>query len=129
VTLNSRKISKRDSLRNGSVRKALQWNWHRLTKVSYLYSLFANRADALISPVESITKITAPRFGTVWKIFCRTGDTITSDDMTVAILEAMKIEIPIKAGEANVGETVKRLSRGVCEGAGVGPGDPLIFLG
>ncbi|KAF8187965.1 allophanate hydrolase subunit 2-domain-containing protein [Mycena galopus ATCC 62051] len=79
--------------------------------------------------VEGSTKITAPLFGTVWKICCRAGDTITSGDMTVAILEAMKTEIPIKAGEANVGKTVKGLSRGVREGGGVSPGDPLIFLG
>ncbi|KAJ7818384.1 hypothetical protein B0H13DRAFT_2086745, partial [Mycena leptocephala] len=38
--------------------------------------------------------------GTLFIIFRRPGDIITSEDITVAVLEIMKTEIPIKAGVA-----------------------------
>ncbi|KAF7341805.1 Urea carboxylase [Mycena sanguinolenta] len=76
--------------------------------------------------VEGSTEITSPLFGSVWKICCQPRDIITSADTIVVILEAMKTEIPIKAGESNVGKTVKGLNKGIREGASVGPGDPLI---
>ncbi|KAJ6572508.1 allophanate hydrolase subunit 2-domain-containing protein, partial [Mycena vulgaris] len=72
--------------------------------------------------------ITSPLFGNIWKICCRAGDIIASSDTTVAILEAMKTEIPIKAGESNVGMTVSGFGKGVREGASVHPGDGLVFL-
>ncbi|KAJ6506862.1 allophanate hydrolase subunit 2-domain-containing protein [Mycena sanguinolenta] len=78
--------------------------------------------------VEGSTKITSPLFGNVWKICCQPGDIITSADTITIILEAMKTEIPIKAGESNVGKTVKGLNKGIREGSSVSPGDPLIVL-
>ncbi|KAJ6550228.1 allophanate hydrolase subunit 2-domain-containing protein [Mycena capillaripes] len=78
--------------------------------------------------VEGSAQITSPLFGNVWKICCQPGDVITSSDMTVAILEAMKTEIPINAGEDNVGKTVSGLGKGIYEGASVIPGTGLIVL-
>ncbi|KAJ7243804.1 allophanate hydrolase subunit 2-domain-containing protein [Mycena rebaudengoi] len=55
----------------------------------------------------------ASLFGNVWKILCRPGDIITSGDTTLVILEAMKTEIAVKAGEANIGKNVLGLGRGL----------------
>ena len=59
----------------------------------------------LISAVEGSAHITPHLFDNVWKIFRRPGDIITSEDITVAVLETMKTEIPVKAGVANLGKT------------------------
>jgi biotin carboxyl carrier protein len=55
----------------------------------------------LISAAEGSAHITSQLFGDVW-IFRRPGDIITSEDITVAVLEAMQTEIPIKAGVGNI---------------------------
>ncbi|KAK7023327.1 urea carboxylase [Favolaschia claudopus] len=78
--------------------------------------------------VEGSIKITAPLFGNVWKILCKPGDRIDSAEMTVVILEAMKTEIPVKAGKDNAGRTVKGFGAGVREGASVKPGEVLVVL-
>ncbi|KAJ7448343.1 allophanate hydrolase subunit 2-domain-containing protein [Mycena latifolia] len=77
---------------------------------------------------EGSQQITSPLFGSVWKICSRPGDIIVSSDTIVAILEAMKTEIPIKAGEASVGMTVSGFGKGIRVGANVQPGDGLILL-
>jgi acetyl-CoA carboxylase biotin carboxyl carrier protein len=60
--------------------------------------------------------------GTVWKIECSVGDTIEEGD-TVAILESMKMEMPVEAEDAG---TVKEI---VCEeGQAVSEGDVLVVL-
>jgi len=41
-----------------------------------------------------VTEITAPMSGKMWKILVKVGDTVGEDD-EVAILEAMKMEIPV----------------------------------
>lgn len=41
-----------------------------------------------------MTEITAPMSGKMWKILVKVGDTVGEDD-EVAILEAMKMEIPV----------------------------------
>lgn len=61
--------------------------------------------------------------GTVWKIECQVGDTIAEGD-TVAILESMKMEMPVEATE---GGTVKEIR---CkEAQAVNEGDVLVVLG
>ncbi|KAJ7641859.1 allophanate hydrolase subunit 2-domain-containing protein [Roridomyces roridus] len=77
---------------------------------------------------EGSAVITSPLLGTVWKICLRPGDVIPSVDTTVMILEAMKTEIPVKAGEANVGRKVVRWGEGVREGGRVEGGDVLVVL-
>jgi acetyl-CoA carboxylase biotin carboxyl carrier protein len=60
--------------------------------------------------------------GTVWKIECAVGDAIEEGD-TVAILESMKMEMPVEAEDAG---TVTEI---VCtEGQAVSEGDPLVVL-
>lgn len=46
-------------------------------------------------------KILCPMAGTMWKILVKPGDTVAAGDM-VAILESMKMEIPIEAEEGGV---------------------------
>ena len=60
--------------------------------------------------------------GTVWKIEVGIGDAVAEGD-TVAILESMKMEMPV---EAEDGGTVKEIA--VSEGQAVSEGDTLIVL-
>jgi acetyl-CoA carboxylase biotin carboxyl carrier protein len=60
--------------------------------------------------------------GTVWKIECAVGDQIEEGD-TVAILESMKMEMPVEAEDSG---TVLEI---VCEeGQAVNEGDVLVVL-
>jgi acetyl-CoA carboxylase biotin carboxyl carrier protein len=60
--------------------------------------------------------------GTVWKIEVQVGDAIAEGD-TVAILESMKMEMPVEAEDEG---TVKEIV--VSEGQAVSEGDTLIVL-
>lgn len=70
--------------------------------------------------------MTSSLYASVWKITCDPGDIISSASDVLFILEAMKTEIPVKAGGDNVGRTVCRLGKDVKEGAIVRPGDVLV---
>jgi acetyl-CoA carboxylase biotin carboxyl carrier protein len=60
--------------------------------------------------------------GTVWKIECEVGDEIEEGD-TVAILESMKMEMPVEAEDDG---TVKEIR---CkEGQSVSEGETLVVL-
>ena len=61
--------------------------------------------------------------GTVWKIEVKIGDAVAEGD-TVAILESMKMEMPVEAEDEG---TVKEIV--VSEGQAVSEGDTLIVLG
>ena len=60
--------------------------------------------------------------GTVWKIEVKIGDAVAEGD-TVAILESMKMEMPVEAEDEG---TVKQIV--VSEGQAVSEGDTLIVL-
>ena len=60
--------------------------------------------------------------GTVWKIECAIGDAIEEGD-TVAILESMKMEMPVEAEDSG---TVSQIV--VEEGQAVSEGDTLVVL-
>ena len=60
--------------------------------------------------------------GTVWKIEVKIGDAIAEGD-TVAILESMKMEMPVEAEDEG---TVKEIV--VSEGQAVSEGDTLVVL-
>ena len=60
--------------------------------------------------------------GTIWKIEVAVGDTVEEGD-TVAILESMKMEMPVEAEDEG---TVKEIL--VAEGQAVSEGDMLIVL-
>ena len=69
-----------------------------------------------------MTDVEAHITGTVWKIEVAVGDTIEEGD-TVAILESMKMEMPVEAEDAG---TVSEI---LCqEGQAVNEGDTLIVL-
>jgi acetyl-CoA carboxylase biotin carboxyl carrier protein len=71
---------------------------------------------------DHMTDIEAHITGTVWKIECSVGDTIAEGD-TVAILESMKMEMPVEAEDAGTVTAV------CCEeGQAVNEGDTLVVL-
>lgn len=67
--------------------------------------------------------------GTVWQIKVKLGDVIQTADQAVVILEAMKTEIAVAAGEENVGLKVSGFGKGLTEGKTVKAGDKLVFFG
>jgi acetyl-CoA carboxylase biotin carboxyl carrier protein len=60
--------------------------------------------------------------GTVWKVEVKVGDTVEEGD-TVAILESMKMEMPVEAEDPG---TVREIL--VEEGQAVSEGDTLVVL-
>jgi acetyl-CoA carboxylase biotin carboxyl carrier protein len=69
-----------------------------------------------------VPEIQAPITGSVWKVLVDEGDRVTVGD-EVAIIESMKLEIPVEAEEEG---TVRRVL--VRDGDSVAEGDPLIEL-
>jgi acetyl-CoA carboxylase biotin carboxyl carrier protein len=69
-----------------------------------------------------VADIEAHITGTVWKIEVQVGDEVEEGD-TVAILESMKMEMPVEAEDEG---TVKEIV--VAEGQAVSEGDTLIVL-
>jgi acetyl-CoA carboxylase biotin carboxyl carrier protein len=69
-----------------------------------------------------VADIEAHITGTVWKIEVEVGQAIAEGD-TVAILESMKMEMPVEAEDEG---TVKEIV--VSEGQAVSEGDTLIVL-
>ena len=71
---------------------------------------------------DRVPDIEAHITGTVWKIECQVGDTIAEGD-TVAILESMKMEMPVEAEDEGVVKEIR------CEeGQAVNEGDTLVVL-
>jgi acetyl-CoA carboxylase biotin carboxyl carrier protein len=70
-----------------------------------------------------MTIVKASMAGTVWKILVQEGDEVTAGQ-DVAILESMKMEIPIAAEEAG---TVKRVI--AAEGDFINVDDDLVEIG
>ena len=69
-----------------------------------------------------MTDIEAHITGTVWKIECAVGDTIEEGD-TVAILESMKMEMPVESEDAGTVVEIR------CqEGQSVSEGEVLVVL-
>jgi acetyl-CoA carboxylase biotin carboxyl carrier protein len=72
--------------------------------------------------VRLVANVDAHITGTVWKIEVAVGDQVAEGD-TVAILESMKMEMPVEAEDEG---TVKEIL--VAEGQSVNEGDPLVVL-
>jgi acetyl-CoA carboxylase biotin carboxyl carrier protein len=60
--------------------------------------------------------------GTIWKIECEVGQSVSEGD-TLVILESMKMEMPVEAEDAG---TVKEIR--CSEGQSVSEGDTLVVL-
>ncbi|OAX34102.1 hypothetical protein K503DRAFT_699315 [Rhizopogon vinicolor AM-OR11-026] len=73
-------------------------------------------------------RISSSMSASVWKIKCQPGEVIQSADDVLVILEAMKTEINVHAGEENIGKVVKSLGKGIKEGVSVQGGDVLVWL-
>ena len=69
-----------------------------------------------------VANVEAHITGTVWKIEVAVGDQVTEGD-TVAILESMKMEMPVEAEDTG---TVSAIH--VEEGQAVREGEPLVTL-
>jgi acetyl-CoA carboxylase biotin carboxyl carrier protein len=69
-----------------------------------------------------VIEVEAHITGTVWKIECAVGDEIQEGD-TVAILESMKMEMPVEAEDS--GTVIEILCE---EGQAVNEGDTLLTL-
>jgi acetyl-CoA carboxylase biotin carboxyl carrier protein len=88
-----------------------------------------SRGGRLLCPASAIcvwrlemAVVEAHITGTVWKIECAVGDAIEEGD-TVAILESMKMEMPVEAEDSGIVTEI------VCEeGQAVSEGDPLVVL-
>jgi len=71
---------------------------------------------------EALPDVEAHITGTVWKIECEVGDEVAEGD-TVAILESMKMEMPVEAEDDGKVKEIK------CqEGQSVSEGDVLVVL-
>jgi acetyl-CoA carboxylase biotin carboxyl carrier protein len=73
-------------------------------------------------PDDHMSEIRAPITGNVWKILVAEGDDVAVEDV-VAILESMKLEIPVEAESAGV---VSRVL--VAVGDAVGEDEPMFEL-
>ncbi|EJD01957.1 uncharacterized protein FOMMEDRAFT_109008 [Fomitiporia mediterranea MF3/22] len=98
----------------------------------WLESKRSNAASSTSTATEESQEtpnfVSASLSGSVWKIKAAVSDIITSPDQVVAILEAMKTEINITAGEENVGLKVSGFAKGIKEGSTVQAGDKLMFF-
>ena len=80
------------------------------------------RRQATAYQEEALPDVEAHITGTVWKIECEVGDEIEEGD-TVAILESMKMEMPVEAEDDGKVTEIK------CkEGQSVSEGDVLVVL-
>lgn len=70
-------------------------------------------------------KVSSPQVGKIWKVLVKPGD-IVQKGKTLVVLEAMKMEIPVAAGEAHDGLVVKEVF--AQEGILVSPGTLLVLL-
>lgn len=68
------------------------------------------------------TEVLSDINGSVWKIMVKEGDSVTEDD-TLAVLESMKMEIPVLAPVAGKVETIL-----VAEGQAVREASPIMTL-
>lgn len=81
------------------------------------------KVDALLND-PAIHKISSPMNANVWKVILEEGGEVNSNDV-VAILEAMKLEISVRAEEGLAGKVEKWLVR---PGDAVTAGDPLVLI-
>lgn len=64
----------------------------------------------------------------VWKVACSPGYVVQSAEDVLIVLEAMKTEVNVEAGEENVGRRVRSLGKDIRPGGLVQAGDTLLVL-
>ena len=82
-----------------------------------------DKVEALLND-PGIEKITSPLNANVWKVTAEESQHVDANDV-VAILEAMKLEISVRAEEGVKGKVEKLLVR---PGDVVNAGDPLVLV-
>ena len=82
-----------------------------------------DRVEALLSD-PGIEKISSPLNANVWKVVAEEGQEVRGGEV-VAILEAMKLEISVRAEEGVRGKVERLLVR---PGDVVNAGDPLVLV-
>ena len=82
-----------------------------------------DKVEALLNDPE-IEKVTSPLNANVWKVTAEEGQLVKANDV-VAILEAMKLEISVRAEDGVQGKVEKLLVR---PGDVVNAGDPLVLV-
>ena len=82
-----------------------------------------DKVEALLND-PGIEKITSPLNANVWKVIAEEGQLVKANDV-VAILEAMKLEISVRAEDGVQGKVEKFLVR---PGDVVNAGDPLVLV-
>ncbi|KAK1987217.1 urea carboxylase [Colletotrichum cereale] len=94
-----------------------EWAEAKAAEVSSQEEGGGDAASADAMTVES------PMSANVWKVLVKVGD-VLEKKQTVAILEAMKMEIKVVASEAQAGAVVTKIARP--PGSVVGPGTPIV---
>lgn len=93
----------------------------------------ADQANSSLGPESALIDNNEPSVRSsmtahVWKVTCNPGVIIRSGEEVLVVLEAMKTEVNVEAGDENIGKKVKRLAEGVKQGALVQAGHPLVIL-
>ena len=81
-------------------------------------------ANCSVLTDPGISKIESPLNANVWKVMAKEGDTLEANSV-VAILEAMKLEIAVRAEDHLAGSIVEKLL--VRPNDVVNAGDPLVL--
>ncbi|KAH8114013.1 hypothetical protein DFH11DRAFT_1727035 [Phellopilus nigrolimitatus] len=77
---------------------------------------------------ETQNYFSASLSGSVRQVKTRIGDLMNSEEEVLVVLEAMKTEITVSAGEENVGLRISGFGKGVKEGKVVQAGDKLVLF-
>ncbi|OBZ73034.1 putative urea carboxylase [Grifola frondosa] len=104
----------------------LKWDSRRRQQLEKEHEIDSNVED--LNGSDTGDAVVSSLSAHIWKIKCSPGDIIRSGEDALVILEAMKTEVKIEAGEENIGKKVKGFGRGVKEGAAVNAGDVLVVL-
>lgn len=118
-----KEVKKRQKCAQDQMRKVEDELMERWTKEKAEGKVPMDKVDALLND-SAIHKITSPMNANVWKVTSEEGNKVESNDV-VAILEAMKLEISVRAEEGLVGKIEKLLVR---PGDVVTAGDPLVLV-
>ncbi|OCH84481.1 urea carboxylase [Obba rivulosa] len=106
--------------------QSLLQDWYAGKAVSADHNQTSGTSDPAADDVSA--NLPSPLSGSIWKICCQRGTVIRSAEDVLVILEAMKTEIKVEAGDENVGRTVAGFAKGIREGATVNAGDILVLL-
>lgn len=112
-----------EELMHGKPPGPLSYLISRIKNESKVIVKYTNRISILADP--DIIAVEAPLNANVWKVEANEGDPVKVDQV-LSILEAMKLEIPVKADDDMQGATVEKLL--VKPNDVVQAGDPLMLL-